>query len=110
MAVQVAQASSLSYNSQDGCATSLGGTPMYLFEVIATRHSYREGFTDNRVPREDLKKIVQAGIQAPSGKNEQTTSFVIIDDPKLLAEVATIVDRPACNTAKAMIACVVDFR
>ena len=83
---------------------------MDLFEVIATRHSYREGFTDNRVPREDLKKIVQAGIQAPSGKNEQTTSFVIIDDPKLLAQVAAIVDRPACNTAKAMIACVVDFR
>ena len=84
---------------------------MDLFEAIAKRHSYREGFVpDAPIPREDLKKIVQAGIQAPSGKNEQTTSFVIVDDPQLLARIAQIVDRPACNTAKAIIACVTDPR
>jgi len=83
---------------------------VHLFEAIAQRHSYREGFTDAPVPREDLKKIVQAGIQAPSAKNEQTTSFVIVDDPNLLARIAQIVDRPICHTAKAMIACVADPR
>ena len=83
---------------------------MDLFDAIAKRHSYREGFTDAPVPRADLKKIVQAGIQAPSGKNEQTTSFVIVDDPQLLAQIAAIVDRPICRTAKAFIVCVVDPR
>ncbi len=55
-------------------------------------------------------KIVQAGIQAPSAKNEQTTSFIIVDDPKLLAAVAEMLDRPVCSTAPAMIACVADPR
>ena len=83
---------------------------MDVFEAIARRHSYREGFTDAPVPREDLKKIVQAGVQAPSGKNEQTTTFVIVDDPDLVARIAQIVDRPACNTAKAMIVCISEPR
>lgn len=83
---------------------------MDLFDAIAKRHSYREGFTDAPIPRQDLKKIVQAGIQAPSGKNEQTTSFVIVDDPQLLAQIAAIVDRPICHTAKALIVCVADPR
>ena len=83
---------------------------MDLFEAIEKRYSYRGAFTGAPVPREDLVKIVQAGIQAPSGNNEQVASFVIVDDPKLLAQIAEILDRPACNTARAMIACVADPR
>lgn len=83
---------------------------MELFEAIARRHSYRGPFADVPVPREDLRTIVQAGIQAPSGKNEQVVSFVIVDDPELLRQIAAVVDRPVCNTAKAMIACVADPR
>jgi nitroreductase len=83
---------------------------MDIFEAIAKRHSYRGPFTAAPVPREDLRRIVQAGIQAPSGKNEQVVSFVIVDDPDLLKQIAQIVDRPVCNTAKAMIACVIDPR
>jgi nitroreductase len=83
---------------------------MDLFEAIARRHSYRGDFKDVTVPRADLVKIVQAGIQAPSGKNEQTTSFVIVDDPESLRQIARIVDRAVCNTAKAMIVCIGDPR
>jgi nitroreductase len=83
---------------------------MDLFDAIAKRHSYRGSFTDAPVPREDLIKIVQAGIQAPSGKNEQTTSFVVVDDPALIAQIADLFNRPVCSTARAMIACVVDPR
>ena len=83
---------------------------MDLFEAIGKRYSYRGPFTKARVPREDLCKIVQAGIQAPSGKNEQVISFVIVDDPDLLRRIAEIVARPVCNTAQAMIACVADPR
>ena len=53
---------------------------MDVFEAIAKRHSYRGPFRDRAVPRADLERIVQAGLQAPSGKNAQTTSFVIVDD------------------------------
>jgi len=83
---------------------------MELFEAIEKRYSYRGEFADVPVPREDLERIVQAGIQAPSGKNEQVVSFVIVDDPQLLRQVAAILDRPVCNTARAMIACVTDPR
>jgi nitroreductase len=83
---------------------------MDLFEALARRHSYRGPFTDAPIPREDLRKIVQAGIQAPSGKNEQVVSFVIVDDPELLRQVAEVVNRPVCRAAKAMIACVADPR
>lgn len=83
---------------------------MDLFEAIGKRHSYRGPFTDAPVPEEDLKRIVQAGIQAPSGKNEQTTSFVILNDPDLVRQAAEIINRPVCQTAKAMIVCVTDPR
>ena len=83
---------------------------MDVFEAVSKRYSYRGEFTDAPVPREDLIKIVLAGIHAPSGKNEQTTSFVIVDDTELLGQVARIVDKPVCHSAKAMIVCVIDPR
>ena len=83
---------------------------MDVFDAISERYSYRGEFTDRAVSRDDLRKIVQAGLQAPSGCNEQTTSFVIVDDPHLMTEIARIVNRPVCNTAKAMIVCVADPR
>jgi len=81
-----------------------------VFEAIATRYSYRGAFTDAEVPREDLLQIVKAGIRAPSACNEQTTSFAMVDDPNLLREIAAMLDRPVCATARAMIVCVADPR
>ncbi|MGD9126432.1 MAG: nitroreductase family protein [Planctomycetia bacterium] len=83
---------------------------MELFEAIAKRHSYRGEFTEQPVPREDLEKIVQAGIQAPSAKNEQVTKFVIVDDPAVIAKLAQIIDRPVVQTARAIIVCITDPR
>ncbi len=64
---------------------------MDVFEAIAQRHSYRGEFADQPVSREDLRKIVQAGIQAPSGCNAQSTTFVIVDDDAVLARVREVV-------------------
>ena len=83
---------------------------MDLFQAISKRYCYRGEFTDEPVPRGDLEKIVQAGIQAPSACNAQVATFVIVDDAKLLAEISQIVASPVCKTAKAMIVCVVDPR
>jgi nitroreductase len=81
---------------------------MDIFEAIDKRHSYRSGFKDLPVSREDLERIVHAGIQAPSGCNAQTTSFVIVDEPALIEKLSAIMsDRPVFAQAKAVIVCVV---
>ncbi|MBB6479399.1 nitroreductase family protein [Spirochaeta isovalerica] len=77
---------------------------MELFEAIAKRYSYRGEFTDQKVPEEDLVHIVQAGIQAPSGKNSQTTEFVIITDKADIEAIAGIIGYKYLKTAPALIA------
>jgi nitroreductase len=83
---------------------------MEFFEAIANRYSYRGEFTDAPVPRKDLEKIVQAGIQAASACNAQVASFVIVDKPAMIGEIADILGKPFCRSAKAIIACVADPR
>lgn len=83
---------------------------MELFEAIEKRHSYRGVFTDAQVPRGDLERIVRAGMQAPSGCNAQTTSFVIVDDPGLLSEIGAVIDSPVIDSAKAAVVCVMETR
>ena len=84
---------------------------MDLFHAIEKRHSYRGNFTDAPVPREDLERIVDAGIRAPSGHNAQTTSFVIVDNQELLAEVTGCL-KPAAylQSARAAIVVLMDPR
>ena len=82
---------------------------MDLFEAIKKRHSYRGDFNDRVVRQEDLLKIVQAGLDAPSGKNCQTTRFVIVDDPGLLSQITLMhPGNKAFQQAKVMIACIID--
>ena len=82
---------------------------MELFEAIARRHSYRGAFSAERVPEDDARRIVQAGIQAPSGYNSQDTRFVIVDDPALIAQIAAILGNgPVFRTAPLLIACLVE--
>jgi nitroreductase len=84
---------------------------MDVFEAIAKRHSYRGPFQDRPIPRADLRRIVQAGLQAPSGKNFQTTNFVIADDPALVRRIGVLhTQNKAMQTAQAMIACLIDLR
>ena len=61
---------------------------MDFFAAVKKRHSYRGGFQEIAIPRQDLEKIVQAGLDAPSGKNAQTTEFVIVDEQDLVRQIA----------------------
>ena len=72
---------------------------MEFFDVVAARGSYREAFTKDQVPEEDVRKIVTAGIQAPSGYNCQTSSFVVVTDPKLKRDISALMPTPATQTA-----------
>jgi nitroreductase len=61
------------------------------------------------VRHEDLLNIVQAGLDAPSGKNCQTTQFVIVDDPNLLEQIRQMHPaNKAMQQARAFIACIID--
>lgn len=82
---------------------------MDVFEAIDKRHSYRGRFQDKPIPRETLRKIVEAGLKAPSGRNMQTTQFVIVDDPDIIGEIRAMHPKTkSMQQAAACIACIVD--
>ena len=76
---------------------------MNTLEAIQTRRSYRGKFLPDPVPREHLKQILEAGYQAPSGCNKQTTSFLAVDDPAVLREIRSVIEPPVGETAPACI-------
>ena len=80
-----------------------------MTDLIKNRRSYRGRYRPDRVPREDLKAILEAGLAAPSGCNRQTTSLIAVDDPELLARIRAAIDPPVGETAPAMI-CVLSRR
>jgi nitroreductase len=82
---------------------------MDLFQAIRERYSYRGPFQGDPISRENLKRIVEAGLMAPSGKNAQTTGFVIVDDQELVREIGGMhPGNKALQQARALIACIVD--
>ena len=82
---------------------------MNVIETISKRHSYRGTYKPDKVPREDLKKIMQAGLDAPSGCNKQTTSLICVDDSNILKEIHAVINPPIAESAPAMI-CVLTKR
>lgn len=76
---------------------------MNTLEAISKRHSYRGEFENTPVPREHLTLIMQAGLDAPSGCNRQTTSLIAVDDPEVLSRLHAVIDPPVGETAPAAI-------
>ena len=48
---------------------------MDYFELTKQRYSYRANYTSKKITRQDLKLILSAALNAPSGCNAQTTEF-----------------------------------
>lgn len=82
---------------------------MNVLEAIEKRRSYRGIYESTPVPREDLMKIVKAGVAAPSGCNMQTPSFVIVDDSDILQKLNELMPPHVGDTAPAAI-CVLSQR
>ena len=76
---------------------------MNVLDAIYSRHSYRGKYKPTPVPREDLMKIMRAGLDAPSACNKQTTSLIAVDDPELLHQLLHIRKPPIGETAPAAI-------
>ncbi len=62
---------------------------MELFEVIKGRRSIRK-YKKEKLPRQNLEKILEAGIWAPSGSNVQPWQFFIIDNDELIKKIMVI--------------------
>jgi len=61
---------------------------MDFYEAIEKRRTiriFKKGATE-----EQLRKIILAGSKAPSGDNRQAWEFVIINDPKIIDQLAEI--------------------
>ena len=82
---------------------------MDAIKSMMARRSYRGKYLDERVPREHLRTILEAGLAAPSGCNKQTTSLIAVDDPAVLEKLHAVIDPPIGETAPAMI-CVLTER
>ena len=72
-------------------------------DLIMRRRSYRGKYRPDPVPREDLVRIMEAGLAAPSGCNKQTASLIAVDDPAVLEKLRKVIDPPVGCTAPAMI-------
>ena len=61
---------------------------MELVEGILTRSSIRQ-YTDEKLSDDLMKKLLQAGMAAPSAGNQQAWHFVVINDRQILDEIQT---------------------
>ena len=79
---------------------------MELFEAIHTRRSVRK-FTGEAIPKEDLLKLVKAGMAAPSARNIQPWYFIIITDKNIMLEMRTYLPNAQMldNAAAAIVVC-----
>ena len=80
-----------------------------IIETIKNRRSFRGLYKPDKVPREDLTAIMEAGLAAPSGCNKQTVSLICVDDPAVLEKIHDVIDPPVAQTAPAFI-CVLTQR
>jgi nitroreductase len=63
-----------------------------LFEIIRTTRSMRR-LKPDPVPNELIRKILEAGVCAPSGGNMQRWRFLVIRDPKIKEIVGALYKR-----------------
>jgi nitroreductase len=64
------------------------GTPDAITAIL-TRRSIRD-YTPHPVPEELIRILLEAGMSAPSAFNERSTDFVVVNDRKVLDEIAKI--------------------
>ncbi len=61
---------------------------METWDAIRARRNVR-GYSHDRIAREDLERILQAGWRAPSSMNWQPWHFVVVTDPEVLEALST---------------------
>jgi nitroreductase len=80
---------------------------MQTLEAIHTRTSIRE-FRDTPVPKDIIKKILEAAVRAPSGGNTQPWRFIVVTDRSKMAQFDPEFHQSWVEQAPAMIVVCVD--
>jgi len=78
---------------------------MDFFEAVEKRTSVRQ-LAPAEISDDDLRKILDAGRRAPSGKNLQPLEYVVIRDPATIEKLDRV--QPFIAQASAIIAIVAD--
>lgn len=60
---------------------------MDLYDGIISRRSIRK-YKDKKIPEEIIKKIIKAGMYAPSSRNKRPWFFIVIKNKKILKKIA----------------------
>jgi len=71
---------------------------MDVLEAIKSRRSIKK-FRPDPVERDKIEKVIEAGLWAPSGQNQQPCRFIVISDKELLDEVEAELYR-VCSVVK----------
>lgn len=69
--------------------------------LLFERHSVRK-FTDQEVPMEHIKEIIQCAGAAPSGKNVQNWHFVVVNEKEKIEKIASLVEERNAEIASLM--------
>ena len=82
---------------------------MEFFEVVARRYSHKAAFDPTRpVPDEHLRRMVEAGMAAPSAGNGQAPEFIIVHDRAIIGRIGELAGHTPLQTAPAWIVIVCD--
>ncbi len=62
---------------------------MTLHQLLLERHSIRR-YTDQPIPAEDVKTIIEAGLLSPSSKSARSWQFVVVEDRDMLTRLSDL--------------------
>ena len=62
---------------------------MELFDLLKKRRSVRK-YTEKKIEKEKLEKLLQAAMLAPSGHAFYPLQFIVIEDPEMLKKMAVM--------------------
>lgn len=60
---------------------------MNLLEIMQNRRSVRT-YTGEKIPKDKLEKILQAGLLSPSGRNRKPWEFVVVQEKDMLEKLS----------------------
>jgi nitroreductase len=75
-----------------------------VLEAIFSRRSIRK-FTDQKIERDTITLLLQAGMAAPSASNSQPWEFIVVDEPEALKKVKANMPLGRFNSPLCIIVC-----
>lgn len=92
----------ISCNQQSQTSRTSSEYENAVIENMMTRRSIRL-YKDGPVARETMMKIMECGINAPSGQNKQSWEIRVVDNPEVMAEIIDLMAAANPQAEKGMI-------